>query len=193
MKKLDREFFYFAGSKAFMGCLFILTYLLYSQVLILESLKLLRTLGWTTDLALFIYLFLSSQARMGFCQKVCSVSPYITEKPKGTFWPTQYFWILWLNFWSHISWHVGDSLMAHGSESRVCLQCGRPEFDPWVKKIPWRRKWQCAPVFLPGKSHEWRSLTAYRATVHRVTKSQTQLNYFVFTFIMTWNNMVGWI
>ena len=49
---------------------------------------------------------------MGFCQKVCSVSPYTTEKPKGTFWPTQYFWILWLNFWSHISWHGGDSLMA---------------------------------------------------------------------------------
>ena len=27
------------------------------------------------------------------------------------------------------------------------------EFDPWVRKIPWRRKWQPTPVFLPGKSH----------------------------------------
>ena len=26
-------------------------------------------------------------------------------------------------------------------------------FDPWVGKIPWRRKWQPTPVFLPGKSH----------------------------------------
>jgi len=28
------------------------------------------------------------------------------------------------------------------------LQCGRPEFDPWVGKIPWRRAWQPTPVFL---------------------------------------------
>ena len=24
-------------------------------------------------------------------------------------------------------------------------------FDPWVEKIPWRRKRQPTPVFLPGK------------------------------------------
>jgi len=29
----------------------------------------------------------------------------------------------------------------------------RPKLDPWVRKIPWRRKWQPIPVFLPGKSH----------------------------------------
>jgi len=29
-----------------------------------------------------------------------------------------------------------------------CLQCGRPEFDPLVGKIPWRRAWQPTPVFL---------------------------------------------
>ena len=28
----------------------------------------------------------------------------------------------------------------------------------WVGKIPWRRKWQLTPVFLPGKFHERRSL-----------------------------------
>ena len=31
-------------------------------------------------------------------------------------------------------------------------------FDPWVGKIPWRRKWQPTAVFLPGESHEQRSL-----------------------------------
>ena len=41
------------------------------------------------------------------------------------------------------------------------LQCGRPGFDPWVGKIPWRRKWQLTPVFLPGKSHGLRSLVGY--------------------------------
>ena len=46
-----------------------------------------------------------------------------------------------------------------GSDSKsICLQGERPRFDPWVGKIPWRRKWQPTPVFLPGKSHGQRSL-----------------------------------
>ena len=35
-----------------------------------------------------------------------------------------------------------------GSDSKQCLQCKRPGFDPWVGKIPWRRAWQHTPVFL---------------------------------------------
>ena len=45
-----------------------------------------------------------------------------------------------------------------GSDGKVSR---RPRFDPWVRKIPWRRKWQPTPVFLPGKSHGWRSLVGY--------------------------------
>ena len=56
---------------------------------------------------------------------------------------------------------------------RIQLQCGRPGFDPWVGKIPWRRAWQPTPVFLPGESHDRQ---AWRATVHGVTKSRTQLS-----------------
>ena len=41
------------------------------------------------------------------------------------------------------------------------LQCGRPGFDPWVSKIPWRKKWQPTPVLLPRKFHGWRSLVGY--------------------------------
>ena len=40
---------------------------------------------------------------------------------------------------------------------RIC-QCRTCRFNPWVRKIPWRRKWQPTPVFLPGKSHGQRSL-----------------------------------
>ena len=29
---------------------------------------------------------------------------------------------------------------------------GRPEFSPWVGKIPWKMAWQPTPVFFPGKS-----------------------------------------
>ena len=41
------------------------------------------------------------------------------------------------------------------------LQCGRPGFDPWVGKTPWRRKWKSSPVLLPGKSHGQWSLVGY--------------------------------
>ena len=34
-------------------------------------------------------------------------------------------------------------------------------FDSWIGKIPWRRKWQPTPVFLPGESHGQRSLAGY--------------------------------
>ena len=40
-------------------------------------------------------------------------------------------------------------------------------FDPWVQKIPWRRKWQPTPVFLPGKFHRQRSLVGYSLWGHR--------------------------
>ena len=41
-------------------------------------------------------------------------------------------------------------------------------FDPWVGKIPWRRrKWQSTPVFLPGKSRGQRSLVGYNPWRHR--------------------------
>ena len=41
------------------------------------------------------------------------------------------------------------------------VQCKRPEFDPWVGKIPCKRAWQPTPVFLPGESHGQRSLVGY--------------------------------
>ena len=40
-------------------------------------------------------------------------------------------------------------------------QCKRLGFDPWVGKIPWKRKWQPTSVFLPEKSHGHRSLAGY--------------------------------
>ena len=35
------------------------------------------------------------------------------------------------------------------------------QFNRWVGKIPWRRKWQPTPVLMPGKFHGWRSLVGY--------------------------------
>ena len=47
--------------------------------------------------------------------------------------------------------------------------CG---FNPWVSKIPWRKKWPPAPAFFPGKSMD---RGAWWATVHGVTKSRARL------------------
>ena len=44
---------------------------------------------------------------------------------------------------------------------RDCLQCRRPGLDPWVEKIPWKRKWQPTPIFLPRKFNGQRSLVGY--------------------------------
>ena len=46
-------------------------------------------------------------------------------------------------------------------DKSVCLQCRKHGFDPWVRKIPWRRKWQPTPVLFPEKFHGWRSPIGY--------------------------------
>ena len=43
----------------------------------------------------------------------------------------------------------------------------RRGFNPWVRKIPWRWKWQPTPVFMPGKSHGPRSLVGYSPWGHK--------------------------
>ena len=51
-----------------------------------------------------------------------------------------------------------------GTWWRIYLQCRRHKrcrFDPWVGKIPWRRKWQRTPILLSGKFHGQRSLVGY--------------------------------
>ena len=53
------------------------------------------------------------------------------------------------------------SFKGGASGEKSTCQCRRCEFDPWVGKIPWRRKLQPTPVFLPGKFHGQRSLVGY--------------------------------
>jgi len=42
-----------------------------------------------------------------------------------------------------------------------CRKCKRCRFDPWVRKISWRRACQPTPVFFPGESHRQKSLVGY--------------------------------
>ena len=65
-----------------------------------------------------------------------------------------------------------------GSDSKsMCLQCGRPRFNPWVGKIPWRKKWQPTPVLLPGKSHGQRSLVGYGSWGHKESDTTERLHF----------------
>ena len=61
---------------------------------------------------------------------------------------------------------------------RICLQCMRPGFYSWVRKIPWRRNWQPTPVFLPGEFQGQRILAGY-SLWDRMTEELThfQLKY----------------
>ena len=63
------------------------------------------------------------------------------------------------------------------------------DLDPWVRKIPWRRKWQPTPVSVPGKSHGQRSLVG---TVHGAAKSRTPLNVHTHTHTHTQVNIQIW-
>ena len=58
---------------------------------------------------------------------------------------------------------------------RICLQCGRPGFDPWVGKIPWRREWLPSPIFLPGEFYGQRSLAGYSPWDHKESDTTERL------------------
>ena len=53
-----------------------------------------------------------------------------------------------------------------------CRSLKRHRFDPWIRKIPWRKAWQSTPVFLPREPMD-RGI--WQVAILRVTQSQTQL------------------
>ena len=55
-------------------------------------------------------------------------------------------------------WLSSKESACNAADHLKCRRCG---FDPWVGMIPWRRKWQPTPVFLPEKSHRQRNLVGY--------------------------------
>ena len=53
-------------------------------------------------------------------------------------------------------WSSGEESACQCKRHRKC------RFNPWIGKIPWSRKWQPTPVFLPGTSHGQKNLAGYR-------------------------------
>ena len=75
------------------------------------------------------------------------------------------------------TWKLPE-LISKFSKVRICLECGRPGFDSWDGKIPWRA-WQPTPVFLYGES-PWteepgglQSIVLQRVGHDRATKHNT--------------------
>ena len=72
---------------------------------------------------------------------------------------------------SHLDSDLQDSLFIAGNTTpglpwwlrgkESACQYRRGRLDPCVRKIPWRRKWQSIPIFLPGKSYGQRGLVGY--------------------------------
>ena len=76
------------------------------------------------------------------------------------------------------------SLVAQMVKNPLAI-CGKPGFDPWVWKIPWRRAWQPTLVFLLRESHGQRSLSGYSPwgrkesdTSERLSPAQWFIRYF---------------
>ena len=83
------------------------------------------------------------QHRSGFCSKTTWGETVVSQGPRD-----------------ERGWAVRDSPGGSDSKELAC-QCTRHRrwgFDPWVRKIPWRRKWQPTPVSLLGEFHGQRSL-----------------------------------
>ena len=97
------------------------------------------------------------------------------------FWNSRAFSIIqqMLAIWSLVSLFLGFPC---GSAGRVHLQCRRPGFDPWVGKIPWKRK--PYPLQYPGLENSMDGI------VREVAKSRTRLNDFHFQFIYVYINLL---
>ena len=69
---------------------------------------------------------------------------------------------------------LGFPWWLNGKES--ACQFRRCRFNTWVRKIPWRRKWQPTLVFLPGKPHWQRCLVGYSPWGHKESETTSWLN-----------------
>ena len=79
-----------------------------------------------------------------------------------------------LEVYSHIGVeysNIGLPWWSSGKEST--RQCKRGRFDPWIWKVPWKRKWQPTPLLLLGNPMD---RGAWWAPVHVVMKSRTLLS-----------------
>ena len=123
---------------------------------------------------------------------VARQAPLSVRFPRQEYWRGCHF-LLWGLFPTQgsnthlLNWQVNSLTLRHqGSPSRLYTKINlrlSHRFSPWVRKIPWRRKWQPTPVFLYGKSQGQRSLVGHspwgceRVRYDLATKQQQQQRF----------------
>ena len=99
------------------------------------------------------------------------VGQCLTKRTTTTKFPECLRW----NWWFSSDGSISPVLPSHSHPyfiqlGNVICQCKRRKrcrFDPWVWKIPWRRKCQPTPVFLLGESHGQKNLAGYSPWGHK--------------------------
>ena len=77
---------------------------------------------------------------------------------------------------SFITVYINIKAACEASGKEPTCKCKRCGFNPFSRKIPWRREWQPTPAFLPGEFHGQRSLAVYSPGGHKelnMTEGQT--------------------
>ena len=110
---------------------------------------------------------------LNMCTALCRQHSLPCSLPGVDSWSTETFWK------HHVKWQGEYQPRNQESQHKVSMMWGFPggtsgkeptcqcrrqkrhRFNPWVRKIRWRRAWQPTPVFLPGESHGQRSLVGY--------------------------------
>jgi hypothetical protein len=107
------------------------------------------------------------ESREKFCETSLSLrrnsaqSPCFTTSFPTSFWPPE----IWL---PQITVRIIISLGFPGSSDGKEFACNQETaFKPCFRKISWRKKWQLAPVFLPGEVYGQRSLASYSPWDHK--------------------------
>ena len=78
------------------------------------------------------------------------------------------------SYCTYLAGKLRTSLVAQRIKCLPAMQ--KTGFDPWVGKIPWRRKWQPTPVFLRGESHGLKSLAGYSPRDHKESDMTERLH-----------------
>ena len=146
--------FHFPYTKFYLCTAISFIYVLFMVVFQLQSLVIAMEIRWPTILKTFLTLDLYRKSCLIPDLKHCWLLHQQEESSRV--------------FHKELkAWYESDGLPWWLSSKEFSCQCRRPVFNPWLGKIPWRRKWQPSPVYLPGKSQGQRSLVG---SVHGVAK-----------------------
>ena len=79
---------------------------------------------------------------------------------------------------------MGGSDGKESASNADSINADQPRFNLWVRKMPWSRKWQPTPAFLPGEFHRERSLRGYSPWGHKELNLTEQLTFSISAFFI---------